>query len=401
MTYLILNRFADDYSRYASYLDDIDAPLWLISTRLTEVPGYRRSDFHQVDKVDQLDWPTVRALLKASPEAAATVRQVVSVSEYDQELGAAVREFLGVPGYSSEYVRRFRDKDYSKKLVAAAGIRTPSWRAVDAGTSAESIEADWRYPVVVKPVTGAASSGVTVCHDRARLAAKLAGLDPEVGWEAETFIAGDLYHCDGFAEDGVLRYVSTSRYVGTCTAFNDGEPLGSVSIQHTAEAAILTDGTERALKALGLNSGVFHLEAFISDGEFVFLEIGHRPGGGEILPVVHRHGGVDLMAAAVRLSCGLPARIEPLSPAGSYGWLMCSAVGHTGQLVRSVTASGQLPSEITVVHNAFPGQLVPAEPEYDFTGLSAHVHADTPERAVEAIGQLLDSVQISYADPQP
>jgi biotin carboxylase len=400
MSCLILNRFTDDYAHYPRYLDDLDAPLWLVSTNVEDLPGFRRQDYQRVDLVPELGWPQVARVLAADPAAAAAVKHVVAVSEYDLELGASVRERLGIKGYSVEYIRRFRDKGYSKAMVVAGGVRAPDWMPVDAHTDIELIETRWPYPVVVKPVSGAASSGVSVCRSRPELRAKLRALDPDQEWEAETFIRGPLYHCDGYAEDGVVRYLSPSRYLGTCTAFNQGQPLASVSVQHTPEARILADGVTRTVRALGLENGVFHLEAFLDRGEFVFLEIGHRPGGGEILPIVHRHGGVDLMSVAVRFCCelpALPAGDVPRSPAGSYGWLMCSAVGQSGLAVRSVSARGLLPPGVTIAHAAFPGQLVPADPEYDFTGLSAHVYADSPAEAIASIERLLDLVVISYA----
>lgn len=398
---LILNRFSDDYSRYASYIDDLDADLWLISTKIDGLPGFRRHDFCKVDLVPALQFDTITQILASDPVASAAVHHVVAVSEYDLELGAAVREHLGVKGYSSEYVRRFRDKVYSKSLVVAGGIRTPEWMPVHPGMTAESIDRTWSYPVVVKPVSGAASVGVQVCLDRTGLQEKLDGLDPALEWEAETFIPGPVYHCDGYTEDGVVGYLSTSRYVGSCTAFNEGQPLGSVSVQNTEEARLLADGVDRTLQALGLENGVFHLEAFLDRGEFVFLEIGHRPGGGDILPVTHRNGGVDLMSAAVRLSCDLPALqpgTVPRSPEGSYGWVMCSAVGQAGRMVRSISARRPLPQGITIMHAAFPGQVVPDEPEYDFTGVSAHVYGSSPDDATARIEEFLEVLVIEYGD---
>ncbi|HEU5268842.1 MAG TPA: ATP-grasp domain-containing protein [Jatrophihabitans sp.] len=397
--FLILNHLTDEYARYADYLDDATARLWLITTNAEGMPGFRPQDYYRVDVVPALTWPAVQAVLATDRAATAAVQQVVAVSEYDLELGAVVREQLGVKGYSVEYVRRFRDKAYSKALVAAGGVRVPDWLAVDAATSAESLEERWQYPIVVKPVSGAASAGVTVCHSRPELAAKLRRLAPGQQWEAETFIGGALYHCDGYVEDGAVRFLSPSRYLGSCTAFNEGRPLGAVSVQHTAEAPILADGAARSVRALGLENGVFHLEAFIDRGEFVFLEIGHRPGGGEILPLVHRHAGVDLMSAAVRLSCelpALPAGQSPRTPAGSYGWLMCSAVGRQGRLVRGITARGELPPGVRIAHAAFPGQRVPADPEYDFTGMSAHIYAGTAAEAEATIQRLIEVVEIRY-----
>jgi len=44
---LILNRFDDDYARYAAYLEDVDVRLWLVSTK---VEGFKQSydDFQKL-----------------------------------------------------------------------------------------------------------------------------------------------------------------------------------------------------------------------------------------------------------------------------------------------------------------------------------------------------------------
>ena len=49
-------------------------------------------------------------------------------------------------------------------------------------------------------------------------------------------------------------------------------------------------------------TGVFHLEFILHDNEPVFLEVGARQGGGEIVPMLKQIYGVDLVLALLKKS---------------------------------------------------------------------------------------------------
>ena len=62
------------------------------------------------------------------------------------------------------------DKDLTKQLVHAAGVRTPQWRLLNYGE--EQIDVlcgELKLPCVVKPVDSGSSIGVAIAHDRAEL----------------------------------------------------------------------------------------------------------------------------------------------------------------------------------------------------------------------------------------
>lgn len=88
----------------------------------------------------------------------------------------AALDLMGVPYTGSGYLGSAIaiDKDLTKQLARAAGVRTPEWRIVHYGAEQiEALGAELRLPCVVKPVDSGSSIGVAIAHTREELKAAL------------------------------------------------------------------------------------------------------------------------------------------------------------------------------------------------------------------------------------
>jgi hypothetical protein len=316
--YLVLNRFDDEFGEYHRFARGLDCEL----AHLTLPGGLAVLDVDAaLDTVvlDTLDLDAVLGAARALADRFGPFAGVVGISERDVLTAARLREALGVPGWRPDFATRFLDKPRMKELVAAAGLRVPRWRAGVGPGDAAAVVAELGLPVVLKPRSEAASRGVSVLPDEAALAAALAAADG-ADLECEEFVAGRILHADGVRRGGRFHYVSVSEYVGTCLAFLDGESLGSVLLDPGPERTAAAEFTGRCLDALGLDDGAFHLELFRTPGgELVFLEVGARPGGGEI-GFVHRDVlGIDLFGEAFRAALDLPPLDDPATFADPSG----------------------------------------------------------------------------------
>lgn len=351
--YLVLNRFDDDFGEYHRYVHGLDCRLAYVT-----LPG--GLDVLDVDGalatvvVDSLDHDVVLACAQALVAEHGPFHGVVGVSERDVLTAARLREELGVPGDRAELVTRFLDKPRMKELVSAAGLRVPRWlTGVRPGDAAAAVARLGR-PVVLKPRAEAASRGVRLLPDAAALAAALAEAG-DADLECEEFVAGRILHADGVRRGGRYHYVSVSEYVGTCLAFLAGESLGSVLLDPGRDRDEAVGFTAACLDALGLADGAFHLELFRTGaGQLVFLEVGMRPGGGEI-GFVHRDVlGVDLFGEAFRAALRLPPLADPgtfADPSGG-GFVM---VPERGPLPSRVVSRGPLSGRVPEVY----GELLP------------------------------------------
>ncbi|MBQ8111119.1 MAG: D-alanine--D-alanine ligase [Clostridia bacterium] len=105
----------------------------------------------------------------------------------------AALELMGIPYTGSGYLGSAiaMDKDLTKLLVRAAGVRTPQWRvAVYGDQSLEEMADSVQLPCVVKPVDGGSSIGVAIAHTREELIDALAQNRPRGRVILEQYIKG-------------------------------------------------------------------------------------------------------------------------------------------------------------------------------------------------------------------
>ncbi|MEG8178880.1 ATP-grasp domain-containing protein [Nocardia terpenica] len=253
-----------------------------------------------------------------------TADVVFTPSEYDLLGAARIRDRFGIAGMSEAHTLDLRDKVLMKERVGAAGVVVPRFGAC-ADAVPHELAARIGYPLVLKPRRGMGSRGIHIVHDDAEFARAWPQIDPD-DYEAEEFVPGTIYHVDGLVSDGRLLFSRVSRYLTTCLAAQHQRiPLGSVVVDDAELRDRLNSFALRALLALSLDASPFHLELILrADREPVFLEVGARPGGGQIRFVFDDLYGVDLFREWANLALGVQRELPvPDEPVG--GWLTVPA----------------------------------------------------------------------------
>ncbi len=257
--------------------------------------------------------------------------KVISLSEYELIAASRVRQALGIAGPKEEVVLKVRDKVIMKEAVAAAGIRVPRFLRCDKWLNAKDRAAlAWTGPTILKPVDGASSENVVLFVDFDDMVVRMeAGTLPVTHFKAdryemEEYVAGPILHIDGLMRDGMLGVGLVSQYLGTCLDYANGKPLGSFQWDDV-ESSQLLPWAEIILKAVGLRDGAFHLEAILTDDGPVFLEVGARVGGADVVNTFEMATGIHLPSAELRLILRDPNM--PVSFAGKpqrdrFGWFV-------------------------------------------------------------------------------
>ncbi|RAG84067.1 biotin carboxylase [Streptacidiphilus pinicola] len=400
MRVLVINRWSDDFADYGSYLDHQAHQVAYVT-----VAGHRpllpAATAHAEVVADPSDVGEVTAAALRCHLALGGTDVVLALSEFDLLTAARVREQLGVPGADTEAVLRFRDKTVMKQAVAAAGLRVPQFRAIGSAEDAAAFAAaHGGGPVMLKPRTGAASSGCVLLRPGQDARHELAGRDL-TGYEAEEFVEGPIWHVDGLLADGELRFGLASRYLNTCFDFGLGTPLGSV-VQQGPAAETMLDFALRSLAALGLRTGAFHLEVIEHADGPVFLEVGARVGGGEIPFVCRDVYGVDLVGDWVRLELSEQPRTLPAGETseGAHGGFLMLPEPVGQRLV-------ERPSLVGVVPGLYAEEL--PEPGHVFTGHGGYdeilgrfrYRADSPAAVEAAIRATLDRYRCTLEPAVP
>ncbi|MEV6720268.1 ATP-grasp domain-containing protein [Streptomyces xanthochromogenes] len=295
---------------------------------------------------DVNDFDALRGAVAEITELAGPVDQLVALSEFTLEIAARVREALGIPGPTPDEVAVYRDKVRMKQELIKAGLRAPRFAACVDPSQVLSFAEDCGYPVILKPVDGAASIGVHRVESEAELAELLPTVDLS-RYEVEEFIEGDIYHVDGYIGAGSeVRFQVASHYVSDCLAFGAGAPLGSVVLQQSPLRERIEAFTQEYVSALGMYDTPFHLELFLTpEDELVFLEIGGRIGGGEVPHLLNKLFGVNLYEVWLRSLAGetVPAPVKSGDPAG--GWLIIPKPADLpARVVRAEPLSGRVPT---------------------------------------------------------
>ncbi|WP_405590322.1 acetyl-CoA carboxylase biotin carboxylase subunit family protein [Streptomyces sp. NBC_01092] len=276
----------------------------------------------EIDDVN--DFEALCSAVRKVTDQVGPVDRLIAVSEFTLGIAAEVREALGIPGPRTEDVAVYRNKLRMKELVAEAGIRVPRFASCDTAESAVTFARTTGFPLILKPVSGAASMGVHRVDDEETLITLLDQIDTG-DYELEEFIDGTIHHVDGFAgEDAQIPFMAVSRYINDCLAFEaGGQPLGSVVVQASPLRSRIEEFARRCIAGLGMTSMPFHLELFVTpDEDLVFLEIAGRIGGAEVPYLTEKLFGVNLFQVWLDALCEEKVALPPMSGDPSGGWLI-------------------------------------------------------------------------------
>ncbi|MGU3346241.1 ATP-grasp domain-containing protein [Pseudomonas monsensis] len=258
--------------------------------------------------------------------------RIISMSEYELLDAARLREALNVEGASLAAVNLARNKLDMKAAVAAGNLRVPQFMPLDRYLALNG-QVPWQGATVLKPHSGASSMDVSIHQQPARafdeISCKISDLSLNIDeFQVEEFISGPIRHFDGLVQDGRILTMLSSQYVGTCLDYMErGHPLGSWHLETTTPMQMWVSAV---LDAVQIRNGAFHLEAIMEGDDPVFLEVGNRVGGADVVATYELATGIHLPSLELRIHVeGLVDKV-PLSaqqPDLGYGWFVFP--GHT------------------------------------------------------------------------
>lgn len=243
-----------------------------------------------------------------SQAARVRIDRVECLWEPAMVLAAKLREALGLPGLSVEQAVAFRDKERMKRVIDAAGLRTPWHKSARSADECRVYAEECGYPVIVKPIAGAGSTDTYRVDDRHQLARILPLLRhvPEVS--LEEFIDGDEFTYDTICADGEILYENVAFYRPKPIEEKKHQWISPSSIcVRDIDAPELRGGRElgrAVLLAMGFRTGFSHMEWFRkSNGEVIFGEIGARPPGANLVSAMNYASDIDLFTGWAEAVC--------------------------------------------------------------------------------------------------
>ena len=234
-------------------------------------------------------------------------RMIATLEELQVPMAEA-RATLGVPGLSVEAAMNFRDKARMKTVFERHGLPCARHRLVGSRDAARAFAAEIGFPIVVKPPAGAGARNTFRVDDAARLeevlgVAPLSEASPAL---LEEFVQGDEHSFDSVTIGGRPVWHSISRYYPTPLEVVENPWIQWCVLLPRdvsgAEYDPIRDAGFRALRALGLETGLTHMEWFRRrDGSVAISEVAARPPGAQFTTLISYAHDFDLYRAWARL----------------------------------------------------------------------------------------------------
>ncbi|MSP91812.1 MAG: ATP-grasp domain-containing protein [Myxococcales bacterium] len=325
--------------------------------------------------------------------------RLIGALEHIQVQLAQVRAALDIDGMRPEAAKNFRDKVRMKDVLRAAGLPCARHRQLDSEQDAWPFVQAVGYPIVVKPLAGAGSAVTFRCDTDEELRHALACVRPSLHTPAaaEEFIVGEEHSFEVASVDGRPVWHSLTKYAPP--------PLDVIRnpwIQWTVLLPRDISGPEwndvrtagvAALKALGMGTGISHMEWFRrKDGSLAISEIAARPPGAQIMTMNSFAHDTDMYRAWARLVVRDEVEVGP------RGWAVGTAYFRgqgQGARVKRIHGLDRAQKDIghLVVEARLPQIGQPAATSYEGEGYAMVRHRETA--VVEnAVRHLIETVRL-------
>jgi ATP-grasp domain-containing protein len=284
--------------------------------------------------IDLDDWKATETVLGALHHAR-PLTAVFSVFDAHLPLAGYLAARLGVRGLSLAAALNCDDKVRMRLALEGAGVPGPAYLAVDDPADVEPAARRLGFPVVVKKTVGARGRGALVCHDTADVARAVTTFGGG-SLLVESYVDGPEYAVQAITAEGVTEVVNVlAQHVGPGPrqpelGYDYPSGLGEVGDLALGEFVVA------ALRALGFDNGVAHVQVRVGDDGPVLINVAARPPGGQLCALTERVSGVDMTRAAIDVALGLPVlRREPTASRALY---RCVAFGQAGVVDYDVDA---------------------------------------------------------------
>ena len=274
---------------------------------------------HLVDKFYLVSTIDKEAVLKVARQEA--VDGIVGyASDPAATTVAYVAEKMGLPGNPYKAVEILQNKDKFRAFLQSHGFCTPKAKGYD--SIEEALQDLEQFPVIVKPVDGSGSKGVSridaieEARDKLESAMSYSRCKRII---VEDWVEKYGYQIagDGLSVDGklIFRYFGNDHFNPQCV--NPFVPI-SASFPYNMPEEVhnkIHATIQRLLNELGMKTSTYNFDMRIDEEYNVYLmEVTPRDGGNYIPDVTRYATGVDLVECAVKAAMGekitIPEKVE-------------------------------------------------------------------------------------------
>ncbi len=329
------------------------------------------------------------------------VHRLLGILEPLQVQLAEVRQAMGIKGTPPRTAELFREKSDMKDELRRHGLPCARHQLIRSLADAEGFAQQVGFPLVLKPPAGMGCKATWRIQNFDDLRAAVAAMhaSPEHPALAEEFLRGREYSYETIVIGGQIRFTSLSRYYPTPLEVMENPWIKwSVVLPrdiHTDEFAGVHELGAKTVHALGLETGMTHMEWFRKDdGTLAIGEIAARPPGAQIVLANGFAHDIDMYHVWARAVVD-EAFDGPWERKYAVGTAFLRGIGR-GRVV-NVTGVEEVQRKVghLVVKAQLPSRGEPRADSYEGEGYVVVRHPDT-EVVKQAVKTIIETIGVQY-----
>ena len=328
-----------------------------------------------------------------------SVDRLIGYLEHLQGPLAEVRSKMNIHGMKKQTADNFRDKNQMKATLRQFGLPVAKQAKIHSYQEVEAFIQTVGYPIILKPLAGVGSKNTARVNNEQTLLKALNTLLPSQDnpVQAEQFIKGEEHTLEAVKIKGKVVWQSSTYYLpGPLQVLENPWMQYCVLLpkelahEHVKKFLPLN---AKALAALGMNTGLSHMEWFLqSDKTPIISEVGARPPGVNIMPMLSYAHEVDMWAQWANLMVFEQWEMPQRKYAVGCAFLRAKGVGRTIQKIQGVEEALQdLSAEVVLSNLPKIGQ--PRSPHYEGDGWIMVRHEQTKE-VINSLRKLITTIRI-------
>lgn len=338
-----------------------------------------------------------------------------TANEFNLKNTRLLCERIGLPFYATEQQwNRCNNKQTVKQYCLRNNLPSiPEFQFSDV-SDLKSCPSDM-FPVIIKPVDGAGSRGVSICHNSNELEKAVASAfpySPSGNVVVEKYIdnGGRLFSFRYFLDgDNSYPYMLMDTYIADpknkkklISAFSYAPSEYADHFMKTADANV-----RAMLRDMGLTNGTVFAQSLPYEGKYYCHDMGLRLSGGMTFHMCEHLTGINDMKMMIRLALGGPICTEeelkiinPTPTHGVVGQLMIPLDAGTIASIRGVDAIRKDPAVISYLQYYHEGDTVSETAQGTLMQQFARISIGAPDKdtLVDIVNRLQNNIAITSTE---
>lgn len=251
-----------------------------------------------------------------------SVDGIMPINDWGTVSAAFVCSELGLVGISENSAILATDKGKMRDVWSENNISNPTYFVFGTFEELESKIEKMSFPCVIKPTdSGGSGRGISVLKSIADLKWAYDFAKPYVRnnrFICESFISGTELTIETISIDGEVFVLAMSDKEKPELRTRVATSLNYPAKLNEIQRVLVEETVKKAVKSLGIHTGMAHTEVIINDMDIVMVETGARGGGGHIFhTIIEAVSGINAPLTYARLLTGEKVDLSKIESKGA------------------------------------------------------------------------------------